>query len=325
MLDKHQGLLLQNNLEMSELRTLYIGGGTPSLWGERGATFLKNQFSKRGISLSSEGEFTLEVNPGTWDDEGIEAWKDFGINRYSLGVQSLRTDYLKLLDRVHSVEDVLETLTYFNKHQYNFSVDFMLGLPRSKTMKRTVLKELEEILAFNPNHISLYILTAKSNYKFKGELPDENFLEEEFLGVANFLSNLGYSHYEVSNFAKNGFESEHNLSYWKSESVGALGPSAVGLLSEEKLRYKWKPKGAELEIEKLTHEQFQLESLYMSMRTNRGFKPEDLFPGKDDAVSPVLRDWVNNGLGRGDFNEFYLSSKGMLVLDGLIDRLLMHL
>jgi oxygen-independent coproporphyrinogen-3 oxidase len=324
MLDKHESFLIQNDLEIKELETLYIGGGTPSLWGKEGALFLKELFFQKNIKLKPSGEFTLEVNPGTWSEEGISAWREFGINRFSLGIQSLRMDYLKVLDRVHSVEDVFETLNYFNKSKFNFSVDFMLGLPHSKTMNRDVLKELQEILAFEPSHISLYILTAKSNYKFKNDLPDEEFLESEFLSVASYLSDKCFSHYEVSNFSKPGFESEHNLRYWQSESVAALGPSAVGLLSEERLRYKWKAKGAQLEVENLSSEQYLLESLYMAMRTNRGFRPQEFFAGKAQLIEPILGEWSEHGLGEGNFEHFCLSSKGLLVLDGLIDRLLPH-
>jgi oxygen-independent coproporphyrinogen-3 oxidase len=324
MLDKHASLLTQNDLEMKKLKTLYIGGGTPSLWGKRGAGFLAGQFQSYEIELSEKGEFTLEVNPGTWDKEGIDAWRSFGMNRFSLGIQSLRSDYLKVLDRVHSVEDVFDSLKFFKENNDNFSVDFMLGLPRSKSMERDVIAELGEILSYSPKHISLYILTAKSNYKFKDELPDEHFLEEEFLRVANFLKDHGFSHYEVSNFAKPGYESVHNLMYWRSESVGALGPSAVGLLSDQKLRYKWKPRGTELEIECLSDEQYVLEKLYMAMRTHHGFSPKSYFPEKREAISFILNDWSEHELGRGDFDHFRLSSKGLLVLDGLIDQLLTH-
>ena len=322
MFDKHQSFLRQNQSKLKDLETLYIGGGTPSLWGERGAKFLTNLFQKHEINLLDDGEFTLEVNPGTWTEEGIRAWQKFGVNRFSLGIQSLRSDYLKVLDRVHSVEDVLDTLTYFNKRDLNFSVDFMLGLPKSEMMNRDVLSELEEILQFSPQHISLYILTAKSNYKLIDELPNELFLEKEFLAVASYLKERGFDHYEVSNFAKPGQESIHNLRYWQSKSVAALGPSAVGLLSDEGIRYKWKARGAELETELLNPEQLNLERLYMAMRTNLGFGPSKFFKAHREPVEKILKEWQREGLGAGSYDHFCLNSKGLLILDSLIERLL---
>jgi len=130
----------------------------------------------------------------------------------------------------------------------------MLGLPFSSDYKRDVIAELNEMLSYQPSHFSVYILTVKNNYTHFSELPNEEWIENEFLRVSDFLRQSGYRHYEVSNFAKASKESRHNLAYWKSQTVAALGPSATGLLADDRIRYKWKTKEALYEREDLTSE-----------------------------------------------------------------------
>jgi len=323
MESEHAILLDRLGYEMENLKTLYIGGGTPSLWGERGAHFLAKQFERMGIRFDEEREFTLEVNPGTWTEEGIQAWREFGINRFSLGIQSLRADYLKYLDRVHSVEDVFDTLNFFNQNKLNFSVDFMLGLPESLKLERNILGELEQILKFSPEHISLYILTPKANYPFKARLPTDDFLEEEYLRVADFLSEKGFDHYEVSNFAsgKRNY-SQHNLRYWRSEAVGALGPSAVGFLPEHRFRYKWQVSSPKFTKEEIEIESLDLEKLYMGLRINEGIRLDDHFSSVElSELSEVFKKWELGGLARSRAGVLSLTSRGFIVLDTLIDQI----
>lgn len=324
MWERHKDLLYKNDIEMKNLETLYIGGGTPSLWGERGANFLSNLLKSEGISLGRESEFTLEVNPGTWTKESIEAWKEVGVNRFSLGIQSLRTDYLKILDRVHSVEDVFETLEFFNSIKASFSVDFMLGLPWSGEKKRLITKELDEILSFGPEHLSLYILTAKASYPHKKDLPEDDFLEREYLKVAETLKEKGFNHYEVSNFSLKGKESRHNLQYWRGGSVAAIGPSGVGYLSQSRLRYKWKTGNADFSPEVLTQDEASLESLYLGLRISDGIQVKEHFSSEELLkLAPLFKKWAKGHLASFDEvgGRLVLTSRGFLVLDGLIEQI----
>ncbi len=314
----HQKLMSENNYVWSVLETIYIGGGTPSLWGEEGAFFFKEFLKKHNLKFAPNCEFTLEVNPGSWDEKSLNGWQEAGVNRFSLGIQSLDERFIKLLDRVHNLQDVFDTLTQFNKMGVNFSVDFMLGLPESEKYQRDVIKELETILTYKPKHISLYILTTKSNYIHNDKLPSEEWVEKEFLQVSSFLTQKGFHHYEVSNFAESGFESKHNFKYWESASTAALGPSATGLLSEAKIRYKWKPHKLEYEIEELTEDNFLLEKVYMALRTNKGFDFSE-FP--NDKVRKVFKLWNEHGYGKNNGSSYTLNSKGYLLLDSLINQL----
>ncbi len=315
----HQDLMKQHGYRWAPLKTFYIGGGTPSLWGSEGVTFLKNFFDNKGLELTKDCEFTMEVNPGTWNRDSLEKWREFGVNRFSLGIQSYHEKMLTMLDRVHSLDEVKDLLSFFDRWDVNFSADFMLGLPRSGELKRDVLAELDEVLAYDPDHLSLYILTVKSNYVHYQNLPDEEWVEEEYLKVSNHLVTRGYEHYEVSNFGKPDKKSRHNLSYWESKTVGALGPSATGFLSEDRLRYKWKPHSASLEIENLTQEQFQLEKCYMSLRSDLGLGiPREL---QTEAFSSKIKEWEDRGLALFSNDKITLTSKGYLILDSLMSDL----
>ena len=312
--DEHQKLMNLYGYSWGKLKTLYIGGGTPSLWGEAGSEFLDQFLRQRKIELDPHCEFTLEVNPGGWTEESLASFKKIGVNRFSLGIQSLNAEMIKKLDRVHSVDEAYQTLEYFKKTRANFSMDFMLGLPNSKEFKRDVIGELEEAIKYNPSHFSVYILTVKDNYTHFKSLPNEEWIEKEYLDVANFLRSKGYLHYEVSNFALPQKESVHNLRYWQSHTVAALGPSATGFLAEEKFRYKWKTLSAEYDSEVLTNEQYQLEKMYMALRSSVGIN-------LNEYPHPVFRSWIEKGLAIEVNQQLLITSRGFLLLDSLLDEL----
>lgn len=315
----HEELMQRYGYRFAPLKTFYIGGGTPSLWGKEGVAFLKEFFKTKGLSLASDCEFTMEVNPGTWNRESLEEWRSFGANRFSLGVQSYHEKMLKVLDRVHSLDEVREILAFFDQWEVNFSVDFMLGLPKSDELSRDVIKELEEVLAYDPDHLSLYILTVKSNYVHSKFLPPEEWIEEEYLKVSKHLLAKGYAHYEVSNFAKPDKKSQHNLSYWKSKTVGALGPSATGFLAEDSVRYKWKPHSPQYELEVLTKEESKLEEYYMSLRSDVGMEVSKAT--QSPAFLSKVTEWEERGLINFHNDRIYLTSKGYLILDSLMNDL----
>ena len=315
--DEHQKLMNLYGYSWGKLKTLYIGGGTPSLWGEAGSEFIEKFLKQRKIELDSNCEFTLEVNPGGWTKESLASFQRIGVNRFSLGIQSLNEELIKKLDRVHSLEEAFQTLEYFKQIDANFSMDFMLGLPNSGEFKRDVILELEEAIKFNPSHFSVYILTVKDNYTHFNSLPNEEWIENEYMSVAKFLKDKGYLHYEVSNFALPKKESQHNLRYWQSSTVAALGPSATGFLAEEKFRYKWKTLSPEFEPEELTEDQFKLEKMYMALRSSVGL---DL----NQNPHPIFHSWIERGLASQTNQQLILTSKGFLLLDSLLDELFLH-
>ena len=316
----HQNLINSHQYSWDKLQTLYIGGGTPSLWGIEGSSFLEMFLKQKNITLAPDCEFTMEVNPKTWTPETLAAWRKIGVNRFSLGVQSLNPTMMKYLDRFHSIEDVYETLDYFSKNNLNFSMDLMLGLPFSKENNRDVIAELEQALKYSPKHFSVYILTVKDNYPHFKNLPDEEWIEKEYLDVANFLKKNGYTHYEISNFSLTDFQSIHNLYYWKSKTVAALGPSATGFLSEASTRYKWKVNKPEYEVEVLTKEEIDLEKVYMALRSEVGVNLEDILP-EEQVRKKIITKWHDLGYTDKKSSHVQLNSNGFLMLDSLMSDL----
>ena len=317
--DNHEMLMKEQHYEWSSLETLYLGGGTPSLWGTMGAEFLGSWLTDR-LKLTPDAEFTMEIDPGTWNEEMILAWKAKGLNRISIGTQTLDPHFIKIMDRSHSLDESYDLLRYCQKNDWNFSLDFLLGLPYSKEKSRNIQQELDLLLQYEPKHISLYILNARSKYPHVQAMPDDEFIREEYLLVSDYLRSKGFLHYEVSNFAKPGFEAKHNVRYWLGEAVAALGPTGTGYFPKNKtqaLRYKWKVSKPEAELEVLGAKEIDLEKMYLSLRTNLGWQPDHLTP----ALEKVFKGW--EGVHYGEFKDgkMTLNSLGFLMLDSLMDDL----
>jgi oxygen-independent coproporphyrinogen III oxidase len=324
--ETHENFLKTHNSSWGNLETLYIGGGTPSLWGQAGISFFKQFLKDKKLKLDTDCEFTLEANPSSMTLDDLYKWQELGVNRYSVGVQSLNSQFIKALDRIHSLKDSYDILKILKEQKANYSIDFMLGLPHSKKYERDIIEELKKALEFSPSHFSVYILTVHSNYKYLKFLPEEQWIQEEYLLVSEFLKEQGFGHYEVSNFSKPGFESKHNLSYWNAKSVAALGPSSTGFLQEEKLRYKWAPNKPKLELEQLTDEEFLMEKIYLQLRTAKGASFEKLcsFLGDNDAREKIeslkifLED--NQYAKKGPSNRVILNSQGYLMMDSIMNE-----
>lgn len=313
----HENFLTSHQFKLHELETLYLGGGTPSLWGG-GAEYMEVFLREQNLLSSQQCEFTLEVDPGTWSNEFIQSWQDIGLNRISVGTQSLDETFLSILDRQHSVEQTLTFLKFLSQKKWNYSLDFLLGVPYSKEKKRDIKSELDRLLEYSPSHVSLYILNARQKYPHYHEIPDDQYIRDEYLLVSDYLTSKGFSHYEVSNFALPGFESRHNLKYWTSHSVAALGPTATGFLKishEKAIRYKWKVSRPLFEIESLGREEMEMENLYLGLRSLAGAEVS-----LDLASHWRKKNYLRYQKGR----HVILSSLGFLMLDSLMNDIFTH-
>lgn len=318
----HQELMQTNDIDVQDLETIYIGGGTPSLWGKQGAVFFGQFLNQLEWKISPNVEFTMEVNPGGWTKEDLNAWSERGVNRFSVGIQSLDPNCFPYLDRVHTLAESIDTLTYFKGQKVNYSVDLMLGLPHSS--ERNLKREMDQILKFNPLHFSIYILTVGAKYRFFNQLPGEQQVCDEYLFVNEYLEQQGFYQYEVSNYAREGFESEHNLRYWKGDSVMALGPSATGFfhLGRSGLRYKWLPQEAKMNLEKLNEKELRLEQLYLALRISKGLSTTTFFsPDELAKVSELLENWVTQKWADWRENQLILRPNGLLILDTLVGQI----
>ena len=320
---QHAIFLKKQNFSLGPLKSFYFGGGTPSLWGEKGAHFFRQFLEDKGLSFSHGYEWTMELNPGRWEVSGMNEWTGLGVNRFSVGVQSLHDEYLKILDRIHRKKEVLETLAFLQQQDLHYSVDFMIGLPFSEKYGRNIISELDEVLGYGPEHVSLYILTVPKHYLHFQHLPGDKWVQEEYLKVSEYLERQGMIQYEVSNYALPGKESLHNLQYWKTQSVAAIGPSATGLLvknPDQGLRYQWKTEGPELFVrEELGRREMKLERLYMQMRTNRSIDPREFFIGRDlESYQDLIKKWNERNYLLST-SPLRIGPRGHLMLDSLMD------
>ena len=214
----------------SEINTIYIGGGTPSYIESKYIKEIIEEIKKKNVS--DDAEITIEVNPGTVTIDKLKEYKKTGINRLSIGLQTTKGELLKQIGRIHNFEQFLETYKMARKVGFkNINVDLMLGLPNQRIID---LKEsLDEIIKLNPEHISVYSLIVEDgtpipNKIEKGELelPDEELERNMYWYVKNTLELNGYKHYEISNFAKQGYESKHNMNCWDQKEYIGIGTAA---------------------------------------------------------------------------------------------------
>lgn len=211
--------------------SIYIGGGTPTALKKEQLTDLINKI-RSTLSLTDDCEFTVECNPKTVDFDYLKMLKNNGVNRLSIGVQSLKDSELKMLGRVHSKDEAIECINMVKKAGFdNFNIDLMFGLPRQSLagFKKTVM----EVLNTEPKHISCYSLIVEDGTPISrrinsGELilPDEDTEREMYHTLVDILNDAGYKHYEISNFAKDGNESRHNNKYWERKPYIGLGAAA---------------------------------------------------------------------------------------------------
>ena len=218
-----------------EFDTIYIGGGTPSYIDSKNIKqILKALVSEKDILKIDE--ITIEVNPGTFLKEKILEYKEMGINRLSIGLQSTNNKLLKQIGRIHTFEDFVKTYKTAREIGFdNINVDLMIGLPNQTF--HDVKSELDDIINLKPNHISVYSLILEEGTileqivsKGKLKLPDEELERHMYWYVKDTLEHNGYKHYEISNFAKYGFESKHNLNCWEQKEYIGFGLGAHSYL-----------------------------------------------------------------------------------------------
>ena len=219
------------------IATVYVGGGTPSCLSAEQMNRIFEKV-KACYRLQEEAEVTVEVNPGTVEGEKLLAYRDMGINRLSIGLQSTHDSLLKTLGRIHTLEDFLHTYHGARKAGFdNISVDLMSALPgQNKEMLRTTL---EQVIALQPEHISCYSLIVEEGtpfYRMRDQMcfPDEEEDREMYEMTGRMLTEAGYRRYEISNYAKEGKTSVHNSSYWKRVPYLGVGLGASSFIEEHR-------------------------------------------------------------------------------------------
>lgn len=299
--------------------TIYFGGGTPSLLGKRIAPLLDTVY--KSFEVVHDAEITVELNPDSDVKTFLSAAYKAGVNRLSIGVQSGDDAELALLGRRHTAQQAKNTVQTSRDIGFkNISLDIMLGLPESNT--ETLMKSVDFILTLEPEHISSYILKIEPNTKFgkeNPELPDEDEQAAQYLMLCERLENAGFVHYEISNFAKSGYESRHNLKYWKGAEYLGIGPSAHSFVNGERFYYPRDIRSF-IKCPQTCSDGLggdEQEKIMLGLRLSEGVD----FSEYED-ITPFLQILEKQGLGEYNNKRFRLTNKGMLVSNSIISEIL---
>ncbi|MEG2353367.1 MAG: radical SAM family heme chaperone HemW [Clostridium sp.] len=332
-----------DNYKEREFSTVFIGGGTPTYLSLEALALLRDSFLK--LKISSDAEFTVEANPGTFTKEKLELFKEMGMNRLSIGLQSFDDNLLKTIGRIHSVEEFKKS--YFMARESgidNINIDLMFGLPNQSLDKW--LDTLEEAVKLKPEHLSSYSLIIEEGTPFYNlyeknllSIPDEDIERDMYIQTKDVLKKHGYIQYEISNYAKEGRQCKHNLVYWNLQNYIGCGLAAHSY--NNKTRYyntssiseyieMINDKGsAILERCKNTIEDDMEEFMFLGLRKLEGIDisifekrfQKNIF----DIYSKVIDKYMKLNLLEREGNKIRLTAKGielsnMVMVEFLIDR-----
>lgn len=308
-IDKKKGYLYSLLKEIDyyyqgeELKTLYLGGGTPSLFEIDELSKIINKFQTK-----NDTEITIELNPNDVDYEYAKGLKSLGINRISMGAQSFNDNILKLIGRRHNSTEIYNAVETIKQAGFsNISLDLIYGLP-TQTLEG-FRYDLKEIISLGVQHLSLYGLKIETGCYFYNhppkELPDDDLQADMYLLAGDITSQNGFNHYEISNYSKIGYSSRHNTNYWKCGEYYGFGLSAHGYL--DKIRYsnvcdieQYMSNPTEREYGKfLTKEEALQERIFLGLRLSEGVNisqiNNDFEIDFNKKYEPVLNKYLQTG------------------------------
>ena len=312
-----------------QVTSVFIGGGTPSCVDPQWIEMLM-QLVRDNYDLSAEAEITIEMNPGTVDKVSLEIYYHAGINRLSMGLQSARSDELAVLGRIHSYEQFLEA--YFTARKIGFlniNVDIMSGLPGQ--ILEDYLETLSKVTELDPppEHVSAYSLIVEEGTPFyeayerdELNLPDEETDRSMYEYTRTFLQQKGYERYEISNYAKKGFECRHNIGYWERKNYVGFGIGAASLVENVRFRndnsldrYIQRPCESVTDVEALSVEEQMAEMMFLGLRMKEGVsfqRFQNIFGiSLIKVYGKVIEKHVQEGLLQVTEGHVFLTLRGM--------------
>ena len=331
-----------DSYDIKKLRTLYIGGGTPTALSAPQLAFLLEKLTDK-LDLSYLEELTIEANPGDLDEEKIAVLKDSPVNRVSLGVQTFNDRMLKQIGRSHSEKDIYENIANLKKAGFdNISIDLIYALPK-QTME-DVKTNVAKAIALDIPHMSLYSLILENHTVFmnrmrrgKLPLPKEDLEAEMFEYIIAELEKVGFEHYEISNFSKPGFESRHNLMYWDNAEYYGIGAGASGYVNG--VRYKnhgpirhylqaVEAGNARVQEEVLTLHEKMEEEMFLGLRKKSGVSKkrfEEKFGlSFEDQYGAVVTELTEQGLLVPDRDIVRMTKKGLFLGDTVAEKFILE-
>lgn len=328
--------------EIGKLRTLYIGGGTPTALSAQQLAYLLTELPKV-MDLSEVEEFTIEANPGDLDPDKIAVLKDSQVNRVSLGVQTFDNKMLKKIGRSHQEQDIYDNIRHLKQAGFdNISIDLIYALP-GQTMDQ-VKENVAKAIDLDIPHMSLYSLILENHTVFmnrmrrgKLPLPKEELEAEMFEYIIEELEKAGFEHYEISNFSKPGFESRHNLVYWDNAEYYGLGAGASGYV--DGIRYKnhgpirhyleaVEAGKARITEEHLTLEEKMEEELFLGLRKKTGVSKarfeEKFSVSFDQRYGQVVASLTEQGLLVPDDKQVRMTKRGLFLGDTVAEKFILE-
>lgn len=334
-------------LKNRQVRTIFFGGGTPSLMPVYFVEKILAEISKIW-TIDKNCEITLEANPTSFEAAKFKAFKQAGVNRLSMGIQALNDVDLKFLGREHSAQEAISTIQTASKIFNNYSFDLIYARP-NQTL-RGWEKELQTAIELSANHLALYQLTIEKGTKFYGQylnkefvLPDENLSADLYELTNQIASKNGLELYEISNYAKTGFECKHNLAYWQSDDYLGIGAGAHSrvYLNYDKLRSAiimlhqpsaWleaalQKNVAIQKIEKVSEEELLEEVILMGLRLKNGIDNsvfQKHFSKNIDEIFDLakLQNLLKNNLILIDKNNIKITSQGLILANSVIKKVI---
>lgn len=320
--------------------TIYFGGGTPTFFGSDGMADLLNAV-RRGFDVASDAEITFEANPDSVSDRLLRRLRAEGFNRVSLGIQTDNDETLKKLGRPHNYEQAVSAVRRIRKAGFkNLSIDLMYGLP-GQTLESWE-ETLENVLKLNPEHMSCYGLKVEPNtplyeYRELCHLPDDDEQADMYLSAVDILSNKGYRQYEISNFAKKGLVSRHNLKYWNTDEYLGFGPDASSDFAGKRFKMVRNltayidgiRRGGQVaeDIQEIPPRERAGEYLMMRLRTTVGIQRDEYekqfllpFAPLEECLERCVQERLAARTADG---RYYLTPRGFLVSNSIISDLLL--
>ena len=328
--------------DIQKLRTLYIGGGTPTALSAQQLEVLLNGLTKN-LDLSALEELTIEANPGDLDADKIAVLKNSAVNRVSLGVQTFDDKMLKKIGRSHLEKDIYENIDRLKLAGFdNISIDLIYALP-GQTMEQ-VKENVAKAIGLDIPHMSLYSLILENHTVFmnrmrrgKLPLPKEELEAEMFEYIIAELERAGFEHYEISNFSKTGFESRHNLMYWDNAEYYGIGAGASGYVNG--VRYKnhgpirhylnaVEEGNARITEEHLSQKEQMEEEMFLGLRKKSGvsmvrFK-EKFGRSFDGLYGEIVKDLVQQGLMQIEGDRVRMTKRGLFLGDTVAERFILE-
>lgn len=324
------------------VRTIYLGGGTPSLLTQQQ---LESIFKTLNDVFEIDAvEVTMELNPDDVSAGYLSMIRDLGVNRASMGVQSFDKKLLEFMHRAHNPEEAFEALEAIQKMGFpSFTADLIYGNPGQSSA--TLIRDIDQLLRFNPPHISAYSLTIEPQTRLGKQVelgridpPDDDRVSEQFDLVRSELAKAGLEQYEVSNFAKPGNEAIHNSNYWNHENYIGLGPSAHSFWWDEEGARRWlnqpnlkkylksEPGNYRDEEENLSQKTLGEERIMLGLRTKWGVSEKNLVVSYNYRFSEKQQNWIENQIKKGLIKRendcIKMTAKGLKISDHLVVDLL---